>query len=101
MAPITMSGWEEYSDKGSYLKHVMYHLARAGRDDQHALARPWHLDCKCWSRCSGNSACLAVTVVAALDVCCATSNFGVSAGRSVLVLVAAVDSLDYLSFCLA
>jgi hypothetical protein len=46
-----MSGWEEYSDEGSYLKPVKHHLARVGRDDPHALARLWHLDCKRWSRC--------------------------------------------------
>jgi hypothetical protein len=104
MAPITMSGWEEYSDEGSYLKPVMHHLARVGRDDPHTLACLWHLDCKRWSRCSGNSAGLAVAVVAALEVCHATCNSWVSADRNVLVLVTAVDSLDCrwatLSFCL-
>jgi hypothetical protein len=91
--------------KGQNLKPDMHHLARVGRDDPHALARLCHLDCKRWSRCSSNSACLAVVVVAALEVCCATCNSGVSADRNVLVLVAAVDSLDCrlatLSFCLA
>jgi hypothetical protein len=76
-----MSGWEEYSDGGSYLKH----LTHVGWDDPHALARLWYLDCKRWSRCSGNSACLAVAVVTALEVCSATGNSGVSADHNVLV----------------
>jgi hypothetical protein len=85
MAPITVLGWEEYSDERSYLTPVMHHLARVGRDDPHALVRLWHLHCKRWSRCSGNSACLAVAVVAALEVCRATRNSGVSADRNALV----------------
>jgi hypothetical protein len=88
-----MSGWEEYSDEGSYLKPVMHHLARVGRDDPLALARLWHLDCKRWSRCSGHSACL-VVATAASEGGRATRNSGVSADRNVLVLVAAVNSLD-------
>jgi hypothetical protein len=76
------------------MKTVLHHLARVYRDDPHALARLYHLDCKCFSRCSGNSACLAVAVVVALEVCCAIRNSEVSADRNVLVRVAAVDNLD-------